>query len=93
MYLSRADLSVVAVLEEFLHDIIAKHVDHQWQRTIDNLVEHEQLLGRRRLLELLLNEARTELIAREFDDVTFDVAEPKALRRSARLVESLLHTR
>ncbi len=63
------------MLEELLDDVVAEHVGHQRVGAGQDLLEDQLLLGRRRPLQLLLDEPRPVLILRKFNDVVSQVGQ------------------
>lgn len=68
-----AFLVLIAVLEEFLDDIVSKDILHQLQRVALELVEYTFLFVAVRRLEFLLDEAGPVLVAAELDHVVVNV--------------------
>ncbi len=68
-------LRVVAVLEHFLDDIVAKDVAHQLSCMWQHFVEERLLFFRRGRIELLLDKTAAVLIRAEFDYAAEDVGE------------------
>ena len=66
-------LLLVAVFEEFLNDIVTKHVRHQLKRVGKDFQKELGFLIAVCGLELLLNEARTVLVAAELHHMVVDV--------------------
>lgn len=58
-----------AKFKEFLNHIIAKHIGHQTVGRRQDFIEHQLLLSGRGTLQFLLNEPRTVLILRKFNNV------------------------
>lgn len=68
-------LRLVAMLEEFLDDVIAKDISHELQAVGLNLAEDLVFLIAVGGLEFLLDEPRSMLITTEFHNVVVDILE------------------
>lgn len=66
-------LSLIAVFEELLNNVVAKDIGHELERAGCDLVEHGLFVDTRRSLKFLLNKARSMLISAKFDNMTKDV--------------------
>ena len=68
-------MSLIAILEELLDDVVAKNISHELKGARGDFIEHGLLVGARGSLEFLLNEAGTVLISAKLDNVTENVLE------------------
>lgn len=66
-------LVLVAVLKQFLNNVIAKNVGHQLQCVRLDLAEHLLFLVAVGSLQLLLDKARSVLVTTEFNYMAVDV--------------------
>ena len=66
-------LRLIAVFEEFLNDIITKHIGHQLSRIWMQLAKHLILFVTVGRLKFLLDEAGPVLITTKLDNVFIDV--------------------
>ena len=73
LHRKRRLLSLTAVFEELLNNVVAKDIGHELERAGCDLVEHGLFVGTRRSLKFLLNKARSMLISTKFDNMTKDV--------------------
>ena len=72
-------LSLIAVLEEFLYDIVAKNIRHQLQRIRADFTKDLVFLVAVGRLELLLNKSRTMLVAAKLYNVIVDILQSSAI--------------
>jgi len=66
-------LDLVAMFEEFLDNIVAKHIRHQLQGVSADLIEDNFFLISVRSLKFLLDKSRPMLITAKFHDVCKNV--------------------
>ena len=74
-------LSLVAMFEELLDDVVTKYVCHQLNCVWLNFPKHLLFLVRVGCLQFQLDESRSVLIATEFNNMTIDVLFPVSLKQ------------
>lgn len=72
-------LSLVAMLEQFLDNIVAEDIGHQLEAVWLDLAENLLLFIAVRSLELLLDEPRAMLVTAELNDMVVDILQLVAL--------------